>query len=571
MVTAPDAATVYDAIIVGSGITGGWAAKELTQKGLRVLVLERGRMVRHVTGYTGEHTKPWNFRYGGKPDRALDESDYPIQSTTYNFDETTRQFFINDRLNPYSHAEGRPFVWVRGDQVGGRSLTWGRQTYRWSDLDFEANARDGHGVDWPIRYADIEPWYDHVERVVGVSGQAEGLVHLPDGVFQKPMEWYAIEKTIGARLHERMPELRMTIGRCAVLTERLGERAPCHYCGPCARGCSTASTFSSQAVTLPAAEATGRLTLRPDSAVRRLIYDAERNRIEGVEAVDALSGKTEIFRSRIVFLCASTAASIQILLNSRSEAFPDGLANSSGLVGRYVTDHPHGMPFIGLFTDDLDRYHRGYRPNGLYIPRFRNLTPGAGENEHGFLRGYGYQADTRRMDWRYLFNLRGVGRSYKELLRQPAAWVWALVAFGEALPRRDNRITLDSTRIDHFGMPLVHFDVSWTENEQHMWRDMVERTETIYKAAGASLIVPQQDELDPPGYTIHEMGGAVMGKDPKGSVLNGWNQSHDIPNLFITDGAAMASSSCVNPSLTYMALTARAADHAARLFHKGFI
>lgn len=557
----------YDAIVIGSGITGGWAAKELTEKGLRTLVLERGRDVSGVADYPWLHAKSWQVPYNFKPDRQAWQQDYPVQSRVYNFDATTKPFYNNDRLNPYAKQEQRQFDWIRGNQVGGRSLLWNRQSYRFSDLDFTANAIDGHGVDWPIRYADIEPWYRYVEEYIGVSGQAEGWAHLPDSVFQPPMDKFRLEHTIEARLKQQAPEVKTTIGRTATLTRDQNGRKACHYCGPCERGCMTRSQFSSQSVTLPAARATGRMTLRPNSVVTRLLHDPASNRVTAVEVIDANSKKRQRFTADLFFVCASAAASTQLLLNSHSPGMPKGLGNSSGALGHWFTDHTHANTTVGIYTDHLDRYYRGVRPNGLYIPRYQNLN---NETNGEYLRGFGFQCNVRRMDWRYAYNMRGVGKFYKDMLRQPGPWLWIMTAFGEALPRFENQLSLDSQQ-DRFGVPLVKFNVQWSDNEQRMWQQMQAESQRIQRAAGAAQIVALQTELDPPGASIHEMGGAVMGRDRRHSVLNAHNQLHDVPNVFVTDGACMPSASCVNPSLTYMALTARACDYAVKQRQRGLL
>ena len=558
-----DAAT-FDAIVVGSGISGGWAAKELTERGLKVLVLERGRELEHSVGYLGEHAPDWKLPYQGKPLRELYEEEYPVQRDCYAFGETTRHFFNNDRDNPYVSHPDKPFRWVRADVVGGRSLLWGRQTYRFSEQDFEANRVDGHGVPWPIGYADLAPWYSHVEKFIGVSGQAEGLPQLPDGEFLPPMEMHAIEETIKARLARHAPDVTMTMGRAAVLTRDHNGRAACHYCGPCHRGCSTGSYFSSQSSTLPAARATGNLTLVANAVVERLVYDDSSGKVSAVEVVDSRTRERRRYSARLFFLCASTLGSTQVLLNSTSEAFPNGLANHSGVLGHYLMDHINTIGGLGIFLDNMDSYYRGNRPNNAYIPRFRNLR---GQDEDAdFVRGYGYQAVPIRANWTMSFNSKGFGAEFKERLRKPGYWMWALAAFGECLPRKSNRVTLDRRQLDRFGIPQVAVEFQWSDNELAIWRDLTRQADRLMKAAGAVFNMPLQAN-DPEaevvgGGAIHEMGTARMGDDPSESVLNAHNQAHDVPNLFVTDGACMTSSSCVNPSLTYMALTARACDSA---------
>jgi choline dehydrogenase-like flavoprotein len=564
-----EADSEFDVIVVGSGVTGGWAAKELTEKGLRVLMLERGRPLEHGKDYTTEHMSPWKIPFGGKPLRELYARDYAVQSKCYAFDETTRHFWVKDTDYPYEEAPDAPFNWLRADVVGGKSLLWGRQVYRWSDLDFDANRRDGHGIDWPIRYRDLEPWYAHVERFIGVSGQVEGLPQLPDSVFQPPMQMHVVEKAVKQRIEAKYPGRHVTIGRVANLTEPLGDRAACHYCGVCQRGCSPGAYFSSQSSTLPAARKTGLLTLRANSVVEGLDYDPGRKRISGVRVIDTQTGERRRFGSRLVFLCASTVGSVQLLLNSRSDAFPQGLANRSGTLGRYVMDHQNGAFAFGFSTEFVGKYYYGNRPNGVYLPRFRNLDPERPDGD--FLRGYGYQGMAMPLEAKLMAAaIPGFGAAFKQALRQPPSWGFFLGAFTECLPYRDNRITLSDRRVDRHGIPQVRFDVRFRENESKLREDATRQAEDMMKAAGLQYVVAMPN-VSLPGDAIHEMGGACMGSDPKTSVLNGWNQAHDVANLFITDGASMSSASCVNPSLTFMALTARAADRAAQLWRDGTI
>lgn len=559
----------FDAIVVGSGITGGWAAKELTEKGLKVLVLERGRELRHGVGYVTEHVPPWKFPHHGKAPRGLYERDYPVQSRSRAFNEATRHYWNNDRENPYARDEKKPFNWMRADVVGGRSLLWGRQTYRWSEQDFEANRQDGHGIPWPIGYRDLAPWYSHVENFIGVSGEALGLPELPDSEFLPPMEMFSLEKTIRERLRREAPDVHMTIGRAAILTRDHQGRSACHYCGPCERGCSTGSYFSSQSSTLPAARATGNLTLKANAVVERLVYDDLRRRVREVHVIDSQTGERQAYSARLFFLCASTVGSSQVLLNSRSEHFPSGLANRSGVLGHYLMDHVHGPAAVGVFLDDMDRYWYGNRPNNTYIPRFRNL--GGQSEDADFLRGYGYQAIAMRMNWASGLNSKGFGAGYKDRLRKPGPWLWVLMGFGECLPRRENRMYLHTRKVDRHGIPQVAFDCDWSGNEQRLWRDTLHQAGRLMKAAGAVSVTQEEGIQSPMGSAIHEMGTARMGDDPAQAVLNAYNQAHDVPNLFVTDGACMTSASCVNPSLTYMALTARAAQYAVRELAAGRI
>jgi glucoside 3-dehydrogenase (cytochrome c) catalytic subunit len=557
----------YDAIVVGSGISGGWAAKELTEKGLRTLVLERGRPVEHIKDYVTEHKYDYNFPLHQRritPDSPLAQ-DYQVQARTGQFVEAAVHFFVKDSQHPYT--EEKPFTWIQGDQVGGRSLLWGRQTYRWSDLDFEANLRDGHGVDWPIRYKDIEPWYSYVERHAGVSGEKLGLPYLPDGEFQKPMELNAGEKWVKEGIEREFPGRHVTIGRAAVLTEPIGDRQPCHFCGPCYRGCRTGSYFSSQSSTLPAAQKTGKLTLRPHSLTREVIYDPKSNRATGVRFVDTQTGETHEAYARVVFLCASTLGTTRILLNSKTDRFPNGLGNSSGVVGQYLMDHHFIVGANGDVPGLLDHYYEGNRPNGFYIPRFRNLAAPASDNL-SFVRGYGYQGGAGRMNWGRGTWQPGIGVELKKRLHDAGPWTVGMTAFGECLPRKENRVWLDS-KTDEWGIPILRIDCSWGPNELAMREDMRVQATQMLLAAGCGN-VESYDGNKPgelgaePGLGIHEMGTACMGRDPKTSALNANNQLHDVPNVFVTDGACMTSSACQNPSITYMALTARAADFAVR-------
>jgi choline dehydrogenase-like flavoprotein len=554
----------FDAIIIGSGMTGGWAAKELTEKGLKVLVLEAGRPIDPDQDFV-EHVPITGMKFRGMGNRKETLKDQPIQRTCYACDEWASKFFVNDTDNPYTTDPDKPFAWIRGRQVGGKSILWARQSYRWSDLDFEANARDGLGVDWPIRYADIEPWYNYVEDFAGITGQAEGLPQLPDGHFLPPMEMNCAEIAVKEAMAKQYGRDRvMTIGRSAVLTQTHNGRAACHYCGPCHRGCITRSYFSSVNATLPAAEKTGRMTLRPYSVVHSLIFDPQARRVSGVRVIDGQTHKAMEFQGRIIFVCASALESTRILLNSATPEFSNGLANSSGELGKNLMDHIMGGGADGIIPGFLDRVQFGNRPNGIYVPRFRNVS----SKEKNFLRGYAYQGTAEREGWERGIHESGFGASFKTSLRKPGPWTMTFHGFGECLPNPANFVEIDKERVDAWGVPVLKIHCEWRDNEKALLHDMMIEAAEMLAAAGAVEIRPYKQN-SPPGLTIHEMGTARMGTDPKKSVLNAHNQAHDVKNLFLPDGACMASSSCVNPSLTYMALTARACDYAVSQLKKG--
>ena len=555
-------AITHDAIVVGSGITGGWAAKELTEKGLRTLVLEAGRDMVPERDYN-EHVAPWEQHFRGRGDQKRMAREQPIQKDCYACDEMGSKFFVNDLENPYTQATGTDFKFIRGRHVGGRSIMWGRQVYRWSDLDFEANLKDGHGVDWPIRYADIAPWYSHVERFIGVTGMKEGLAQLPDGEFLPPMPFMPPEQKMRDTLAARYPgERTLTIGRAAVLTQAHNGRAACHYCGPCERGCISRSYFSSLNSTLPAARKTGRLTLRPDSVVESLTWDAKKRRVTGVRVIDAKTMLPVEYSAKVVFLCASTLESARLMLNSKSADWPTGLANTSGELGHNLMDHTMGGRAGGIMEGWDDCAPFGSRPNGIYVPRFRNVT----KAHPDFIRGYGMQGGA----WRSRVSgddIPGFGADYKQAMRAYGPWQMGLGGWGECLPNHANHISLDPEIKDKWGVPAMRIDCNWGENDIKLVKDAAACAVEMLEAAGAKEIRVENTPT-PMGLCIHEMGTARMGRDPKTSVLNGWNQAHDIPNLFVTDGACMTSSACQNPSITYMALTARAVDHAVSLFKR---
>jgi choline dehydrogenase-like flavoprotein len=563
-------ANTYDAIVVGSGISGGWAAKELTEKGLKVLMLERGQNLEHVKDYKGMNNNPWDLKLRGRiPDELREQ--HEIQSRCYAFSPDNSDFWVNDKENPYQ--ETKPFNWLRGYHLGGRSLMWGRQSYRWSKMDFESNARDGFGVDWPIRYEDLAPWYDYVETFAGISGNKDGLEQLPDGQFLPPMELNCVEQHMAGKLKENWADRRMIIGRAAHLTQpkdvhtKLG-RGKCQHRNRCHWGCPYGAYFSSNAATLPAARSTGNLTLRTDAIVSEVIYDKDKQRASGVRIIDRNTKQTEEYFAKIIFLNASTIGTTYILLNSTSERFPDGFGNDSGVIGHYLMDHHFEVGAYGIFEGFEDQYYFGRRPNGIYIPRFRNL-PGK-EQQKDFVRGYGFQGGAGRDGWGRAANQPGIGASLKETMATPGAWGMWIGGWGECLPHFDNKVSLDTSKTDQWGMPILQIDCEFRENEIAMRKDVLTTAQEMLEAAGAKTILPFDDiKAAPPGHCIHEMGTCRMGKDPKTSALNQYNQMWASPNVFVTDGACMASSACQNPSLTYMAITARAADYAVKALKRG--
>lgn len=548
------AQNTYDVIVVGSGISGGWAAMEMTKKGQKVLLLERGRQVEHVTDYPTANLAPWELEHRGKKTLA-DEERYKLSARNYGVSEANKHFYVDEVDFPYVQTQNEYFVWARGYQVGGRSLIWGRQCYRFSDLDFEANAKEGVGVDWPIRYKDIAPWYSYAERFVGITGSKEGLPHLPDGEFLKPMEMSCLEKHVSAEIHKQYPDRRMIIGRTANLTEAKEGRGVCMYRNMCDRGCPYGGYFSSNSATLPVAMQTGNLTLRPHSIVLNVLYDETTQKAKGVTVLDAENGETHEYYARIIFLNASTIGTTLIMQNSTSSRFPNGLGNDSGALGHYLMTH-HKSSVGGEYDGFLDNYFFGRRANGIYVPRFRNVTTAHPD----FLRGYNFQGGGSRPR-RNGMSFEGFGAELKAYMQSPAdGWRFTLSSFGEQLPYYENAVQISPTLRDKQGGPVAEITFEWKENEFKMAKDAVEQGIEMLEKAGLTKV--KGGDLDPPKSTVHEVGTARMGHDPKTSVLNKHNQVWGCSNVFVTDGACMPSVSCVNPSLTYMALTARACDFA---------
>ena len=550
----------YDAIVIGSGISGGWAAKELSEKGLNTLILERGRMVRHGD-YPTANLDPWDMENRGRVLPEVIERDYPKQSRTgYTIRQDSKHWFVKDPEHPY--LEDKRFDWMRGYHVGGRSIMWGRQCYRLSDLDFEANLKEGVGIDWPIRYEEIAPWYDYVETYVGISGRREGLKHLPDGQFIKPMELNVAEKYVRDRISEVYDDRMITNARIANLSEPK-DRGECVYRNRCIRGCPYGGYFSSVSSTIPDAEKSGNATVRPHSIAHSIIYDPSTGKASGVRVIDAESKEEIVFNAKIIFVTASCLGSTQILMNSKSSTFPEGLGNTNDMLGRNLMDHHFMIRASGNVPGLEEYYYKGRRPGGIYMPRFRNLDEKTRMKD--FTRGYGLQGGgSRGAAWEDNIAELSYGKQNKEELFKPGGpWRFGMIAFGECLPYEENRVYPDPNETDQWGIPLLRFDAEWKENELAMRQDMREQLPEMLERVGLEDVV-LNDTMSYPGQGIHEMGTARMGRDPKTSILNKWNQVHDVPNVFVTDGACMTSAGCQNPSITYMALTARACDYAIK-------
>jgi choline dehydrogenase-like flavoprotein len=558
----------FDAIVIGSGMSGGIAAKELCERGLKVLVLERGNDVDPAKDYN-DMVMPWEYKNVNAVPEDEVARDYAIQSKCYAFNGTTKDFWVKDSDHPYSTPVDKPFAWIRGYQTGGRSIMWGRQSYRMSQMDFEANAKDGFGCDWPIRYEDLAPWYDSVEKFIGVAGTKEGLDQLPDGAFLPGWELNDAEKMFKSAVESKFAGRKVIIGRNANLSVAQPQhldlgRGDCQNRGICERGCSYGANYTSISGALAAAKKTGNLTLINDAIVHSIIQDPVTGKATGVKVIDQNTKAGKTYEASLIFLNASTINSAAILLNSANEKNPNGLANGSDQVGRNLMDHVYALSTAGILPKGPDSYYKGRRPTGIYIPRYRNVT----ESGEGFVRGYGYQGAATRMGGKPRAHEPGLGAEMKEKARKLGPWMIYIAGFGEMLPNPDNRVTLHATRKDKWGIPIPHIECVMGPNEMAMAKQVQADGKAMIEAAGG-MIINQSKEPGVPGLGIHEMGTVRMGRDPKTSVLNGLNQAHEVPNLFCTDGGAMTSSGCQNPSLTYMALAARAAHNAADMLKEG--
>ncbi|HYE73027.1 MAG TPA: GMC family oxidoreductase, partial [Blastocatellia bacterium] len=546
---------------------GGWAAKALTERGMTVLVLEAGRELDPMKDFT-EHSFPYDLKYRGLASGSIYAPRQPIQSRCYAGNEYSAHLFVDDLDNPYTTPDDKPFWWIRGRQVGGRSLTWGRQSYRYSDYEFKAAERDGYDEPWPISYKDLEPYYDQVEDFVGISGSYENLEQLPDSRFLPPMAMTCGERLLKKSVESNWKDRKVIIGRAAILTKFHQGRAACHYCGHCDRGCTTASYYSSPGSTLPAAAKTGRMTLRPNSVVREILVDTKTGKAKGVRVIDQRTKRDYEFLGKTVVLCASTLESTRILLNTKTRQHPNGLGNSSGALGQYLMDHMFQISAGGIVPtlrgSEYD-YSDG-RPNGIYIPKFRNVW----DKNPNFIRGYGMQGRASQgYTYAHAKQLPGFGAQFKKLVREnPTEVTFGLGAWCEMLPRKENRVTIDPKKVDAWGIPVLHVECTHSDNERAMAKDALVAIQEMADAAGFKTLYTSSTPA-PPGFCIHEVGTARMGADKKTSVLNKWNQSWDVKNLFVTDGACFTSSGCANPTLTMMAITLRACDYLADEYKKG--
>ncbi|SDD21218.1 GMC oxidoreductase [Kordiimonas lacus] len=552
----------FDVLIVGSGMSGGWVAKEMCERGYKTAVLDRGAPLEHGAGYENEGKAPWEMPNRGRVSKEEIERDYEKSSLCYAFNEYTKRHFIKDSDYPFKEKDGKRFDWIRSARVGGKSVLWHRHSYRFSEMDFQANKQDGHGCDWPIRYDDLKDWYDYVERFAGISGSKEGLPQLPDGVFQKPFDMNPVELDAKAKVEKAYPGRKIIIGRAAHLTEPTDEqlelgRGPCQARNECQAGCSWGGYFSSLSATLPAADRTGNMTLVPNAMVQEVVYDAKTKRASGVRMIDITTGERVFISARVVFVCASTLATTQILLNSKSAEFPRGIGNTGSALGHYLMDHIKGAGANAVVDGYEDVYYAGRRPTSLYVPRFRNVT----EKTDAFLRGYGMQGEAQRLSWRAAIGAEGIGKDLKARVQKPGPWTFTLQGFGEMLPEHENSVSLSTTETDQWGMPILEISCEYGANELRMKEDMRNTATEMLRAAGYTKVQPYSEESFP-GIVIHEMGTARMGHKADDSYLNRHNQCHNVSNLFVTDGASMTSSACQNPSLTFMALSARAAAFA---------
>ncbi|HZY37520.1 MAG TPA: GMC family oxidoreductase [Mucilaginibacter sp.] len=562
----PNSDHTYDAIVIGSGISGGWAAKELCEGGLKTLVLERGRKVEHLKDYPTATKNPWEFKHHGENTLKI-EQDNPVVSKCYAFDESTHHFFVKDKEHPY--VQQKPFDWIRGYQVGGKSLLWARQTQRWSKFDFEGPARDNYAVDWPIRYDDLAPWYSHVELFAGISGNRDGLETLPDGEFLPPWEMNEVEKVIRQRIVDNYKDRNVIIGRCAHLTKpkqiHLDQgRGQCQARNLCQRGCPFGGYFSSNSATLPTANKTGNLTILPDSVVHSIIYDDKKGKATGVRVIDAHTKQATEYFAKIIFVNAACLNTNLILLNSTSSRFPNGFGNDNGLLGKFIAFQNYRGNISATFDGYLDSYYYGRRPCAVMMPNFRNVY----KQEMDFKRGYMVFYSATRSGAGHGVDGQQIGGAYKDNISEAGGWDIYMMMQGETLPKETNLVWLDKEKKDDWGVPLINVSVDYDDNDVKSMQDFMQTGSEMLEKAGCKNITPYDNHW-PPGLDIHEVGGVRMGKDPKTSLLNGWNQFHNCPIVFVTDGACMTSTGVQNPSLTFMALTARAASHAISELKKG--
>ncbi len=556
----------FDAIVIGSGMSGGWAAKEMCDKGFKTLVLERGRNVVHGKDYPTAFKNPWDFPHRNEIPEAI-KKENPVVARCYAFKEATEHFFVKDKEHPY--VQEKPFDWIRGYQVGGKSLLWARQVQRWSKFDFEGPGRDGFAVDWPIRYDDLAPWYSHVEEFIGISGNLDGLETLPDGEFLPPWEMNAMEKHIQNSVRENYSDRFPVIGRCAHLTEpkdiHLQQgRGQCQARNLCDRGCPYGAYYSSTSSTIPWAQKTGNMTLRTDAVVHSIIYDDAKEKATGVRVVDRLTKETTDYFARVIFLNAACINSNLVLLNSKSSRFPDGLGNDSGTLGKYIAFHNYRGSITATYKGYQDSYYFGRRPTAIMMPNFRNVH----KLEENFQRGYMVHYSASRKSWAREVEGDQFGESFKEEISRPGEWDIYMMMQGETIPKEENHVRLSPDLVDEWGIPQIITSVGYDENDELVLKDFLEQGTEMLEKAGCTEIITE-DSGQAPGLDIHEMGGARMGRDPNTSILNEWSQMHSCPNVFVADGACMTSTGTQNPSLTFMALTARAANHAIEEMKEG--